>query len=97
MIWRLQPPRVEIIADLENIMKTQLMYFYRRTNHKPERIFFYRDGVSEGQFAQVIFVWIKHEEIAFKYGRFHFCKFYRRMIKSTVLFLKLKTLSNQNL
>ncbi|PNF19900.1 hypothetical protein B7P43_G12298, partial [Cryptotermes secundus] len=51
---RLQPPRVEIIEDLENIMKEQLRFFYKSTNYKPERIIFFRDGVSEGQFAQVL-------------------------------------------
>lgn len=54
MIWRLQPPRREIIQDLEKIMKTQLMFFYRKTNLKPKKIIFYRDGVSEGQFQQVL-------------------------------------------
>lgn len=54
MLWRLQPAKQEIIDDLENIMKSQLMFFYKKTNgYKPERIFFYRDGVSEGQFSQV--------------------------------------------
>jgi eukaryotic translation initiation factor 2C len=51
---RLQPPRVEIIEDLENIMKEQLRFFYKSTGYKPERIIFFRDGVSEGQFAQVL-------------------------------------------
>jgi eukaryotic translation initiation factor 2C len=50
---RLQPPRVEIIEDLERIMKDQLLFFHEHTRYKPERIIFFRDGVSEGQFAQV--------------------------------------------
>jgi eukaryotic translation initiation factor 2C len=50
---RLQSPRVEIIEDLEAIMKQQLLFFFKRTQFKPERIIFFRDGVSEGQFAQV--------------------------------------------
>lgn len=54
MIWKLQPPRVEIIQELEDIMKKQLMFFYKKTGHKPVKIVFYRDGVSEGQFNQVI-------------------------------------------
>ncbi|XP_014259236.1 protein argonaute-2-like isoform X1 [Cimex lectularius] len=54
MIYRIQPPREEIIKDLENIMREQLMVFYKRTNHKPHAILFYRDGVSEGQFKKVI-------------------------------------------
>ena len=52
---RLQPPRVEIIQDLEAIMREQLKYFYGITGYKPERIMFYRDGVSEGQFFEVCF------------------------------------------
>jgi eukaryotic translation initiation factor 2C len=46
---------VEIIQDLQAIIKEQLMFFYRNTRYKPERIIFYRDGVSEGQFAEVCF------------------------------------------
>ncbi|KAL3217438.1 hypothetical protein MRX96_032389 [Rhipicephalus microplus] len=34
-------------------MKDLLKAFYRATKHKPERIIFYRDGVSEGQFMEV--------------------------------------------
>lgn len=53
--WRLQPPRAEIIEDLENIVVEQLNYFFKRNNgQKPHRIIFFRDGVSEGQFDQVI-------------------------------------------
>jgi eukaryotic translation initiation factor 2C len=52
---RLQPPRVEIIQDMEAIMKEHLLYFYKSTPRlKPERIIFYRDGVSEGQFLEVL-------------------------------------------
>jgi eukaryotic translation initiation factor 2C len=51
---RLQPPKVEIIQDLENIMRQHLQFFERRTSRKPERIIIFRDGVSEGQFAQVL-------------------------------------------
>ncbi|EFA11590.1 argonaute-2a isoform X1 [Tribolium castaneum] len=51
--WRLQPPKVEIIEDLCAITVEQLMFFYRKTRHKPETIVFFRDGVSEGQFAEV--------------------------------------------
>ncbi|KAL1447567.1 hypothetical protein MTO96_044249 [Rhipicephalus appendiculatus] len=45
--------RVEIIKDLKDMMKDMLKAFYRATKHKPERIIFYRDGVSEGQFMEV--------------------------------------------
>ncbi|XP_064477992.1 protein argonaute-2-like isoform X2 [Ornithodoros turicata] len=46
--------RVEIIQDLTNIVVELLKAFYRETHgKKPERIIFYRDGVSEGQFEEV--------------------------------------------
>ncbi|XP_043264089.1 protein argonaute-2 isoform X2 [Colletes gigas] len=51
---RLQPPREEIIQDLQMIMHKQLLYFFRATGKKPIKIIFYRDGVSEGQLAQVM-------------------------------------------
>ncbi|KAE8573396.1 Putative Argonaute 2 [Halyomorpha halys] len=55
MIWKLQPPREEVIRDLESIMKEQLIMFYKNTNRqKPNAILFYRDGVSEGQFKTIL-------------------------------------------
>jgi len=54
MIWRLQGAREEIITDLQNIMKEQFMFFYKKTGQKPGKVIFYRDGVSEGQFQQVL-------------------------------------------
>ena len=35
------------------MVRELLIQFYRSTRHKPVRIIFYRDGVSEGQFRQV--------------------------------------------
>jgi eukaryotic translation initiation factor 2C len=35
---RLQPPRMEIIEDLEAVMREQLLFFHRWTRFKPERI-----------------------------------------------------------
>ncbi|KAI5007927.1 hypothetical protein ZWY2020_008975 [Hordeum vulgare] len=63
-----QPPRQEIIQDLYcqgtdpekgtpvhgGMMRELLVSFYKKTGYKPSRIIFYRDGVSEGQFAQVV-------------------------------------------
>jgi eukaryotic translation initiation factor 2C len=51
---RLQPPKTEIIEDLENVIRQQLEIFCRYNSCKPERILFFRDGVGEGQFAQVL-------------------------------------------
>lgn len=45
--------RVEIIEDLKEMVKDLLKAFYHETRQKPLRIIFYRDGVSEGQFAAV--------------------------------------------
>ncbi len=44
---------VEIIDNLDQIVKELLIRYYRRTKCKPGKILFYRDGVSEGQFEQV--------------------------------------------
>lgn len=51
---RVQTGRTEIIADLANMVKELLKTFYQTCGRKPERILFYRDGVSEGQFSQVL-------------------------------------------
>lgn len=53
MIWKLQPPKSEVIDDLQSIMKEQLMFFYTTTKQKPQKILFYRDGVSDGHFKTV--------------------------------------------
>ena len=47
-----QANRQEYI-DLKDAAKELLREFYQNTNHKPEKIIFYRDGVSEGQFSHV--------------------------------------------
>ncbi|XP_020973401.1 protein argonaute 5 isoform X2 [Arachis ipaensis] len=62
-----QMHRQEIIQDLYKttvvpnkgivpggMIRELLMAFYKKTNRKPDRIIFYRDGVSEGQFSQVL-------------------------------------------
>ncbi|EIE85427.1 hypothetical protein G6F46_009276 [Rhizopus delemar] len=51
---RVQGNRTEIIADLANMVKEILKTFYQACGQKPERMLFYRDGVSEGQFKQVM-------------------------------------------
>ncbi|XP_022853100.1 protein argonaute MEL1-like [Olea europaea var. sylvestris] len=37
------------------MIRELLIAFFKSTGHKPHRIIFYRDGVSEGQFSQVLF------------------------------------------
>ncbi|XP_046362549.1 protein argonaute-2-like isoform X2 [Haliotis cracherodii] len=51
---RVQQHRQEIIQELPTMVKDLLIQFYRSTRFKPTRIVFYRDGVSEGQFQQVL-------------------------------------------
>ncbi|CAI9774583.1 unnamed protein product [Fraxinus pennsylvanica] len=63
-----QRHREEIIQDLYKtssdpkrgkihggMIRELLIAFFKSTGHKPHRIIFYRDGVSEGQFSQVLF------------------------------------------
>lgn len=42
-----------MIADLEDMVKAQLMLFKEKTKCVPRRLLYFRDGVSEGQFQQV--------------------------------------------
>ncbi|VFQ77819.1 unnamed protein product [Cuscuta campestris] len=62
-----QEHRMEIVEDLYKLsqdpvkgpvhggmIRELLIEFRRSTGHKPHRIIFYRDGVSEGQFSQVL-------------------------------------------
>ncbi|KRT83347.1 hypothetical protein AMK59_3716, partial [Oryctes borbonicus] len=50
--WRLQPPRQEMIEDLQNITVQHLKYFYDvNRGIKPEKLVYIRDGVSDGQFV----------------------------------------------
>lgn len=51
--WRLQDPREEMIQDLENILVEQLNLYKQRNGSLPEKLMYYRDGVSDGQFGQV--------------------------------------------
>lgn len=50
-----QAPRVEIIQDLEQMVTRAISDFRKFWDNKawPEMIVFYRDGVSEGEYAQV--------------------------------------------
>ncbi|CAM9114998.1 unnamed protein product, partial [Sphacelaria rigidula] len=49
-----QEHRKEVIQDLAAMVKSLLISFYRVNNAKPARIIFFRDGVSEGQFREVL-------------------------------------------
>ncbi len=58
---RPQTSRVETILDIGEMCKQILRSFRKNTNHKPERMLFYRDGVSEGQFDMVRNVEVRAE------------------------------------
>lgn len=52
---RLQPAsRQEIIADLGGMLKEHLTTFVQLNRRRPERLLYYRDGVSESQYAAVL-------------------------------------------
>ena len=50
----IQECRTEIIVDLGNMVKELLKTFYQTCGRKPERILFYRDGISDNQFSNVM-------------------------------------------
>ena len=51
---RVQNSRVEIIQELANMVKELFIIFRERHGVYPKRVLFYRDGVSEGQFGEVV-------------------------------------------
>ncbi|XP_058066688.1 protein argonaute-2-like [Anopheles bellator] len=51
---RLQGPRDEMIRDLENIVHRHVQLYQKYNGNLPERIMYYRDGVSDGQFAEIL-------------------------------------------
>ncbi|KAF3336490.1 protein argonaute 1A-like isoform X1 [Carex littledalei] len=61
-----QNHRQEIISCLGEMVKEHLNSFRRKTNLAPQQIIFYRDGVSEGQFQQVLHYEIKAIKTACK-------------------------------
>ncbi|KAF7359355.1 Protein argonaute-2 [Mycena sanguinolenta] len=50
---RLQRSRLEIIEDLEAMVLDALDLFWRKNKCVPQRIYYFRDGVSEGQFEAI--------------------------------------------
>jgi len=52
--FSVQGNRVEMLTTLKNMAANLLIKFYKNTKRKPERIIFFRDGVSEGQFQATI-------------------------------------------
>lgn len=52
--WRLQDPRQEMIVDLEDILTEHLKFYGNANKRLPTKILYYRDGVSDGQFREVL-------------------------------------------
>ncbi|CAH7687749.1 Piwi domain-domain-containing protein [Phakopsora pachyrhizi] len=52
--FSVQPGRQEIIGELDVMAKDLLLKFHQRNKTLPRKLIFYRDGVSEGQFGEVI-------------------------------------------
>lgn len=52
--WRLQPPKKEMIVDFAAIINEQLQFFKQKNNKFPTKLIYFRDGVSEGQFQEVL-------------------------------------------
>ncbi len=53
----IQPPRQEIIENFREYVKKAINNFVQTNNSPPSSIFFFRDGVSEGEYQTVS----KHE------------------------------------
>uniref|UniRef100_A0A183I9W0 Piwi domain-containing protein n=1 Tax=Soboliphyme baturini TaxID=241478 RepID=A0A183I9W0_9BILA len=51
---RVQKNKQESIVQLEEAFRERLMDYVENTNVKPQRILVYRDGISEGQFYEVM-------------------------------------------
>jgi eukaryotic translation initiation factor 2C len=57
---RIQPPRLEIIEDLQAMVEEAINNFALANNSAlPQKIIFFRDGVSEGEYDKVAAVEIK--------------------------------------
>lgn len=54
--WRLQDPKKEMIEDLAEILTEHLQFYQAKNKCLPAKILYYRDGVSDGQFKEVLAV-----------------------------------------
>ncbi|RKP07872.1 Piwi domain-containing protein [Thamnocephalis sphaerospora] len=63
-VVRIQHGRTESINDLRDMVMDALKAFFRNSGHKPARILFYRDGISEGEFERVINTEVKAVKLA---------------------------------
>lgn len=51
---KVQESRQEVIVDLQEMVRAHLITFFQTTRAKPQRVVFFRDGLSEGQFAHCL-------------------------------------------
>ncbi|KAJ1694860.1 hypothetical protein LUZ63_011558 [Rhynchospora breviuscula] len=77
--FRPQAPRQEIISHLGEMVIEHLKSFKSNTNMEPQQIIFYRDGVGESQFQQVL----QHEITAIKSA----CKKLSESYSPTITFI----------
>lgn len=79
--WRLQGPRIEIIEDFKEIMVEHLKFYQRKNGCLPNKILYYRDGVSEGQFQQVM----ASEKMAMTMACAEIKPGYEKVVKITII------------
>ncbi|KAI9329730.1 Piwi domain-containing protein [Obelidium mucronatum] len=64
---KVQGPREEIITDLNVMTREHLLQFQQRAKGRlPDRVIFFRDGVSEGQFGEVALQEVQNLKKAFR-------------------------------
>lgn len=84
MRWRLQGPRIEIIEDFESIIYEQIKLYNEKNGYLPEKLIYYRDGVSEGQFQQVM----GSEKVAMDRACKRFGDAYAKKVKLTIIIVQ---------
>lgn len=62
--YRLQNAKDEMIRDLQNIVTKQLRQYMQQNQKLPELIMYYRDGVSEGQFQEILTIELRAMQAA---------------------------------
>uniref|UniRef100_A0A1L8DX88 Putative germ-line stem cell division protein hiwi/piwi n=1 Tax=Nyssomyia neivai TaxID=330878 RepID=A0A1L8DX88_9DIPT len=53
-MWRIQEPKKEMINDLATIIEEHLQFYKKERKTLPHTIIYYRDGVGEGDFQNVL-------------------------------------------
>lgn len=81
---RFQNSRVEIIQDFKEIIKEHLRFYKKKNGVLPDKMLYYRDGVSESQFDQVM----AHERNAMAQACAEFAPGYEKKVKMTVVIVQ---------